>query len=68
MWRRSSGLELRYVLRYFNVAGSDPEGRIGQSTPNATLLTKVACEAAVGKRDHVTIFRHRLSDSRWHRR
>jgi UDP-glucose 4-epimerase len=48
---------LRYVaLRYFNVAGSDPEARIGQSTPNATLLTKVACEAAVGKRSHVTIF------------
>jgi UDP-glucose 4-epimerase len=48
---------LRYVaLRYFNVAGSDPEGRIGQSTPKATLLTKVACEAAVGKRDHVAIF------------
>ena len=44
------------VLRYFNVAGSDPEGRIGQSTRNATLLTKVACEAAVGIRDHVAIF------------
>jgi UDP-glucose 4-epimerase len=48
---------LRYVaLRYFNVAGSDPEGRIGQSTPKATLLTKVACEVAVGKRDHVAIY------------
>ncbi len=48
---------LRYVaLRYFNVAGSDPQGRIGQATPRATLLTKVACEAAVGKRDHVAIF------------
>ncbi len=48
---------LRYVvLRYFNVAGSDPEGRIGQSTPKATLLTKVACEAVVGKRDQVSIF------------
>lgn len=44
------------VLRYFNVAGCDPEGRIGQSTPKATLLTKVACEAAVGKREHVSIF------------
>lgn len=44
------------VLRYFNVAGSDPGGRIGQSTRAATLLTKVACEAAVGKRDHVAIF------------
>ena len=49
--------DLRYVaLRYFNVAGCDPEGRIGQSTPNATLLTKVACEAAVGKREKVYIF------------
>jgi len=48
---------LRYVaLRYFNVAGSDPSGRIGQATPGATLLTKVACEAMVGKRAHVSIF------------
>ena len=48
---------LRYVvLRYFNVAGSDPGGRIGQSTINGTLLTKVACETAVGKRPHVSIF------------
>jgi UDP-glucose 4-epimerase len=49
--------DLRYVaLRYFNVAGSDPGGRIGQSTPNATLLIKVAAEAAVGKRPFVAIF------------
>jgi UDP-glucose 4-epimerase len=48
---------LTYVaLRYFNVAGSDPEARIGQATPKATLLTKVACEVVVGKRDHVSIF------------
>jgi len=48
---------LRYVaLRYFNVAGADPENRIGQSTAKATLLTKVACEVAVGKREHVSIF------------
>jgi UDP-glucose 4-epimerase len=48
---------LRYVaLRYFNVAGSNPEGRIGQATPGATLLTKVACEAMVGKRPHVAVF------------
>ncbi|MDH5275967.1 MAG: UDP-glucose 4-epimerase GalE [Gammaproteobacteria bacterium] len=47
----------RYIaLRYFNVAGADPGGRIGQSTRKATLLTKVACEAAVGKRSHVSIF------------
>jgi len=44
------------ALRYFNVAGADPGGRIGQSTRQATLLTKVACEAAVGKRSHVSIF------------
>ncbi|HLY53488.1 MAG TPA: UDP-glucose 4-epimerase GalE [Steroidobacteraceae bacterium] len=48
---------LRYAaLRYFNVAGSDTSGRIGQATPNATLLVKVACEAAVGKRPGVAIF------------
>lgn len=48
---------LRYVaLRYFNVAGSDPGGRIGQATQGATLLTKVACEAMVGKRSHVSVF------------
>jgi UDP-glucose 4-epimerase len=44
------------VLRYFNVAGSDPQGRIGQSTRKATLLVKVACEASVGRRDAVNIF------------
>jgi UDP-glucose 4-epimerase len=44
------------VLRYFNVAGSDPEGRIGQSTAKATLLVKVAAEHAVGKRSHVSVF------------
>jgi UDP-glucose 4-epimerase len=49
--------DFNYVaLRYFNVAGSDPGCRIGQSTPKATLLTKVACEAAVGKRDKVFMF------------
>src|SRR5690349_12244047 len=48
---------LRYVvLRYFNVAGSDPAGRIGQSTAKATLLTKVACEVAFGKRPHFEVF------------
>jgi UDP-glucose 4-epimerase len=44
------------ALRYFNVAGCDPGGRIGQSTPKATLLVKVACEAAVGRRSHVAVF------------
>ena len=49
--------QLRYVaLRYFNVAGSDTSGRIGQATPQATLLVKVACEAAVGKRPGVAIY------------
>jgi UDP-glucose 4-epimerase len=48
---------LSYVaLRYFNVAGSHPGGAIGQSTPGATLLTKVACEAMVGKRAHVSVY------------
>src|SRR3954466_6288835 len=48
---------LRYVaLRYFNVAGSDTSGRIGQATAKATLLVKVACEAIVGKRPHVSIY------------
>lgn len=53
----SAATPLRHVaLRYFNVAGSDPGGRVGQSTRQATLLVKVACEAAVGRRDHVAVF------------
>ncbi len=44
------------ALRYFNVAGCEPGGRIGQSTPNATLLVKVACEAAVGARPQVAVY------------
>ncbi|MCD6654804.1 MAG: UDP-glucose 4-epimerase GalE [Sulfurovum sp.] len=49
--------DFKYVaLRYFNVAGSDPDGRIGQSTNNATLLIKVAAETAVGKREKIYIF------------
>ena len=49
--------DLNYVaLRYFNVAGCDPTGTIGQSTPKATLLVKVACEAATGRRPGVSIF------------
>jgi UDP-glucose 4-epimerase len=48
---------LRYVaLRYFNVAGSDTQGRIGQSTRDATLLIKVAVEHIVGKRPHLSLF------------
>jgi UDP-glucose 4-epimerase len=53
----ASASELKYAaLRYFNVAGSDPQCRVGQASPNATLLVKVACEAAVGKRPGVSIF------------
>ncbi len=44
------------VLRYFNVAGADPEGRTGQSTRGATHILKVAIEAATGQRDHVAVF------------
>jgi len=44
------------VLRYFNVAGADPRGRSGQSTPRATHLIKVACETALGKRGHMQVF------------
>jgi len=44
------------ALRYFNVAGADPEARTGQSTAGATHLIKVAVEAALGKRDSVAVF------------
>lgn len=48
---------IRHVtLRYFNVAGADPEARIGQATPNATHLIKVAVEALCGKRTNVSVF------------
>ena len=51
------GADVRHVtLRYFNVAGADPQGRSGQSTPRATHLIKVACQAALGKRSHLDIF------------
>ncbi len=53
----SFATSLRHVvLRYFNVAGSDPNGRIGQSTRDATLLIKVAAEAAVGRRQGLSMF------------
>lgn len=53
----SAASNLRHVvLRYFNVAGSDPDGKIGQSTKNATLLIKVAVEVVVGKRDQLYVF------------
>jgi UDP-glucose 4-epimerase len=49
--------DLNYTaLRYFNVAGADPKGRTGQSTPGATHLIKVACETALGKRPFMQVF------------
>ena len=49
--------QLNYVaLRYFNVAGADPEGRTGQATPRATHLIKVACETALGARNHMDVY------------
>ena len=48
---------LSYVaLRYFNVAGADPQGRSGQSTPNATHLIKVAVQAALGQRKGMEVY------------
>jgi UDP-glucose 4-epimerase len=44
------------ILRYFNVAGADPDGRVGQSTPNATHLIKVAVQAALGQRPGMQLF------------
>ena len=44
------------ALRYFNVAGADPQGRSGQSTAGATHLIKVGAEAATGKREFVSVF------------
>jgi UDP-glucose 4-epimerase len=44
------------ALRYFNVAGADPKGRSGQSSPNATHLIKVAGQAALGQRAGLTVF------------
>ena len=48
---------MKYVaLRYFNVAGADPQARMGQRTPEATHLIKVACQTALGQRDRVAIY------------
>jgi len=53
----SRAYDFRYVaLRYFNVAGADPKGRTGQSTPRATHLIKRACQAALGRVDALDIF------------
>jgi UDP-glucose 4-epimerase len=49
--------DFRYVaLRYFNVAGADPKGRTGQSTPRATHLIKRACQVALGRVDRLDVF------------
>ncbi|MHA1165533.1 MAG: UDP-glucose 4-epimerase GalE [Alphaproteobacteria bacterium] len=49
--------DFNYVaLRYFNVAGADPMGRCGQSTPNATHLIKVAAQAALGQRPYLEVY------------
>ncbi len=49
--------DFNYVaLRYFNVAGASVDGKIGQSTKDATLLIKVAAETALGKRKKMYIF------------
>ncbi len=49
--------DFRYVaLRYFNAAGADGQGRVGESTPHSTHLIKLACEAALGKRPSLTLF------------
>jgi len=49
--------DISYVaLRYFNVAGADPRGRTGQSTPRATHLIKVTCQTALGQRRELQIF------------
>jgi UDP-glucose 4-epimerase len=53
----SRASDLRYVaLRYFNVAGADPQGRSGQCSPVATHLIKVACQVVHGRRPHLEIF------------
>jgi UDP-glucose 4-epimerase len=44
------------ILRYFNVAGADPELRTGQSTRGATHLIKVAVETALGRREKIDVF------------
>ena len=49
--------DFRYVaLRYFNVAGADPKGRLGQSTPNATHLIKRGVQTALGVYPSMDIF------------
>lgn len=56
IWDLTKTLDMRAVaLRYFNVAGADPEGKLGQCFPQATFIVKVAAEVACGKREAVKI-------------
>ncbi|MDD2852532.1 MAG: UDP-glucose 4-epimerase GalE [Desulfuromonadaceae bacterium] len=49
--------DMQYAaLRYFNVAGADPQARMGQRTPEATHLIKVACQAALGMRENISVY------------
>lgn len=53
----AAATDLRYAaLRYFNVAGADPEGRLGQSTARATHLIKVAVQTALGQREGIEVY------------
>src|SRR5690554_302400 len=53
----AAATSLNYViLRYFNVAGANPDGLLGQATPEATHLIKVACECVTGQRDGMSVF------------
>jgi UDP-glucose 4-epimerase len=52
----AAGAFRHVILRYFNVAGASEDGTLGQATENATHLIKVACEAACGVREKVTIY------------
>ncbi|HLV77517.1 MAG TPA: UDP-glucose 4-epimerase GalE [Marinobacter sp.] len=53
----AAATSLNYViLRYFNVAGANPDGLLGQATPDATHLIKVACECVTGQRDGMSVF------------
>jgi len=53
----SRAYDFRYVaLRYFNVAGADPQGRLGQSTPKATHLIKRGVQTALGLYPNMEIF------------
>ena len=57
IWDTCKATKLKAIaLRYFNVAGADPDGQLGQSFPKATHLIKVASEAAVGKREFMEVY------------